>query len=198
MMEVATRLFLQKGLSGTSVDEIAAQAGVSKQTVYKHFTDKAQLFREIVLAMTERAGTFVDAMASLPTTGDLETNLRDLARRQLAAVLDPDLVQFRRLVIGEADRFPDLASTYYERGPGRVLAALAALFGDLSDRGVLHVDDPELAANHFAWLVLGIPLDRAMFYGPPAALTDDEISRFADEAARVFVAAYARPRRRRN
>jgi TetR/AcrR family transcriptional repressor of mexJK operon len=136
-------------------------------------------------------------MASLPTTGDLETNLRELARSQLTAVIQPDLIQFRRLVIGEADRFPDLARTYYERAPGRVLAALAALFADLSDRGMLNVDDAELAADHFAWLVLGIPLDRAMFHGPPAALTDDEIHRYADEAVRVFLAAYARPRTRR-
>jgi TetR/AcrR family transcriptional regulator, mexJK operon transcriptional repressor len=193
MMAAATRLFLKNGFSGTSVDDIAAQAGVSKQTVYKHFTDKDQLFREIVLHVTERAETFVQEIVSQPSTGDVETDLRQLAGRHLAAVVQPEVLQLRRLVIGEADRFPDLARSYYERGPGRVLAALAARFADLAEQGLLRIEDADLAANHFAWLVLAVPLDRAMFYGPAATLSGDELRRYADEAVRVFISAYAQP-----
>lgn len=190
MMAAATRLFLQKGFSGTSMDDIAAQANVSKQTVYKHFADKDQLFREIVLRMTERAETFVHDIESRPSSGDLEADLRGLARHHLATVLQPELLQFRRLVIGEADRFPDLAATYYMRGPGRVLTALAALFSDLAEQGQLRIDDADLAANHYAWLVLGAQLDRSMFYGPTAT-SDDDLRRCGDEAVRVFLSAYA-------
>jgi TetR/AcrR family transcriptional repressor of mexJK operon len=190
MMTAATRLFLQKGFSGTSMDDIAAQASVSKQTVYKHFADKDQLFREIVLQMTERAETFVHDIESRPWSGDLEADLRGLARDQLAAVLQPELLQFRRLVIGEADRFPDLAAIYYERGPGRVLATLAALFSDLAEHGQLRIDDADVAANHYAWLVLGAQLDRSMFYGL-ATTSDDDLRRNGDEAVRVFLSAYA-------
>lgn len=193
MMTAATRLFLQKGFSGTSMDDIAAQAAVSKQTVYKHFADKDQLFREIVMQMTERAETFVHDIESRPWSGDLEADLRGLAHHHLATVLQPELLQFRRLVIGEADRFPDLAAIYYERGPGRVLAALAALFSDLVDQGQLRIDDADLAANHYAWLVLGAQLDRSMFYGLTAT-NDDDLRRAGDEAVRVFLSAYASPR----
>jgi TetR/AcrR family transcriptional regulator, mexJK operon transcriptional repressor len=193
MMAAATRLFLQKGFSGTSMDDIAAQAAVSKQTVYKHFADKDQLFREIVLQMTERAETFVHDIESRPWSGDLEADLRGLARDQLATVLQPELLQFRRLVIGEADRFPDLAAIYYERGPGRVLATFAAVFSDLAEQGKLQVDDADLAANHFAWLVLGAQLDRSMFYGLTTTRAD-HLGRYGDEAVRVFLSAYA-PRR---
>lgn len=194
-MDAATSLFLRKGFSGTSVDDIAARAAVSKQTVYKHFVDKHQLFREIVLHVTERAEVFVHEIASRPWTGDLEADLRDLARRHLSAVVQPEVLQLRRLVIGEADRFPDLASSYYERGPRRVLAAIAGRFAELAEQGLLRIEDADLAANHFAWLVLAVPLDRAMFYGPSATLTDKELDRFADEAMRVFLSAYAPPRR---
>jgi len=188
-MAAATRLFLQKGFSGTSMDDIAAQAAVSKQTVYKQFADKDQLFREIVLQMTERAETFVHDIESRPWSGDLEADLRGLARDQLATVLQPELLQFRRLVIGEADRFPDLAAIYYERGPGRVLATLAALFSDLAEQGRLRIDDAGLAANHYAWLVLGAQLDRSMFYGLTTT-GDDDLRRYGDEAVRVFLSAY--------
>lgn len=198
MMDAAAHLFLQKGFSGTSLDDIAADAGVSKQTVYKHFTDKDQLFREIVLHVTERAQLFVDELVSRPSTGDLEADLRELAHRHLAAVVQPEVLQLRRLVIGEADRFPDLAHAYYERGPGLVLSALAARFRDLGEQGLLRVDDPDLAANHFAWLVLAVPLDRSMFYGPSPTLTDEELRRYGNEAVRVFLSAYGQVRRRQN
>jgi TetR/AcrR family transcriptional regulator, mexJK operon transcriptional repressor len=67
------------------------------------------------------------------------------------------------LVLGELGRFPDLARTYYERVPGRVIAALAALFAELADQGRLRLEDPAVAAEHFAWLTLGDQLDRGMF-----------------------------------
>jgi hypothetical protein len=106
--------------------------------------------------------------------GDVEADLRDLARRQLAAVMQPRLLQLRRLVIGEAGRFPELGRAFYERGPGRTVAALANTFERLDARGVLDLDDPLLAAHHFNWLIMSIPLNEAMLLGhnaPPPART---------------------------
>ena len=64
------------------------------------------------------------------------------AYRQLTVVLTPRIMQLRRLVIGEVSRFPDLAKVLYERGPKRAMAALAATFERLADRGLLAIDDP--------------------------------------------------------
>jgi TetR/AcrR family transcriptional repressor of mexJK operon len=189
-MEAATTLFLRNGYQGTSMDEIAALAAVSKQTVYKHFADKERLFSDITLGITTNAEDFTNTVTvMLDGTDDLERDLRDLARRYIASVMQPQVLRLRRLVIGEAGRFPELARTYYQRAPERVLATLAACMERLAARGLLRLDDPLLAANHFAFLVLS-PMDRAMFSGVDELPAPAELDRLADAGVRVFLAAY--------
>ena len=89
------------------MDEIAAAAGVSKQTVYKQFTDKKQLLYEIVLGITGRAGQIATTIASLfDGMNDVEVELTELGRRYATAVLSPEVLQLRRLIVSEARAFP--------------------------------------------------------------------------------------------
>jgi len=111
----------------------------------------------------------------------------------LRLVVRPDVLRLRRLVLGEVGRFPDLAQTYYERVPGRVIAALTDLFAGLADQGRLRLEDPALAAQHFAWLTLGDPLDRGMFYPIQETIREADLDRMADAGTQVFLAAYAAP-----
>jgi TetR/AcrR family transcriptional repressor of mexJK operon len=188
----ATELFLAKGYDGTSTDQIAAAAAVSKQTVYNQFGDKRTLFHEIILGVTATAEQFAAGLpASVADVRDpenLEPALRELARRYLAAVMNPRVLALRRLMIGEAHRFPQLAADYYERGPARVLGALADVFERLSLRRLLVADDPVVTAEHFAYIVLGRPLDRGMF-DVDAAPPVEELNAAADRAVAFFLAA---------
>ena len=112
-MDAATTAFLRGGYLGTNMDEIAAAAGVSKQTVYKHFADKERLFSEVVVSLVSQASDPVfEAVRHLEDTGDLAADLRDLARRQLTLVIQPRMMQLRRLVISEVKRFPQLGRTF--------------------------------------------------------------------------------------
>jgi TetR/AcrR family transcriptional regulator, mexJK operon transcriptional repressor len=190
IMEAATTLFLRNGYQGTSMDEIAALAAVSKQTVYKNFADKERLFTDIVVGITDSSDKVIDAMTrSLHQTDDVERALTELARGYISTVLQPHVLRLRRLVIAEADRFPDLARSYYQRAPQRALDTLASAFWDLAERGFLRLADPRLAASHFAYLILSIPQDRAMFC-TDERFTAAELEGFADAGVRVFLAAY--------
>jgi AcrR family transcriptional regulator len=191
ILDAATTGFLRNGYLGTSMDEIAALAGVSKQTVYKHFADKESLFTEIVTTTVNEAGdqAFGESL-ELEDDADLELSLQKLARRLLAGVLQPKLMQLRRLVIGEVGRFPELGRIFYESGFGRSVSTLAPALERLAARGSLDIEDPELAATHFAWLVMSAPVGRAMLLGDDAIPSRAELNRYADGGVRVFLAAY--------
>jgi TetR/AcrR family transcriptional repressor of mexJK operon len=194
ILEAATEVFLRKGYLGTSMDEIAALAAVSKQTVYKQFADKERLFAQIVNnTVNEASEPTYNEVLNLRDSGDIEEDLRDLGRRLLARVLQPRLLKLRRLVIGEAARFPELGRTFYEQGPGRTVAALATAFERLAERGVLHLDDPALAGAHFNWLIVSIPLNQAMLSGDDEPAGPADIERYVDAGVRVFLAAYGGP-----
>lgn len=193
ILDAATDVFLRSGYLGTNMDEIAARSAVSKQTVYKHFASKEALFVEIVSSMTTEAGDMVHNEMPEPEDGaDVAEYLRNYAYRQLTVVLTPRLMQLRRLVIGEVSRFPELAKVLYERGPMRALAALAASFEHLADRGLLAIDDPMVAASHFNWLVMSAPLNQVMLLGDGAIPKETELRRHASEGVRVFLAAYGK------
>jgi TetR/AcrR family transcriptional repressor of mexJK operon len=193
ILDAATRLFLRDGFRGTTMDAIAAEAGVSKQTVYKHFADKRQLFSEIVLGTVDASGNPVEeAAAALDPSEDLEADLRELARGQLDGVLDPRLLALRRLVIGEVGRFPELGRAFYERGFGRAAASLSRAFAELAEGGAMVIDDPDLAAAQFNWLILSAPVNRAMLLGDEGIPSAGELDRHVAAGVRTFLDAYAR------
>jgi TetR/AcrR family transcriptional regulator, mexJK operon transcriptional repressor len=191
ILAAATTLFLRDGYVATTMDDIAETAGVSKRTVYNNFADKDALFREVVMAATGIAETFAaDATAELADPDDLAAALFAVARRLAEGATDPRVVQLRRLLIGEAHRFPDLAAEYYRLAPGRVMATLATALATLADRGRLQLADPQRAAEQFAFLVLGPALDRAMFEGRGTRRDTSALARAADDGVRAFLAAY--------
>ena len=115
--------------------------------------------------------------------------MRQVARDYLATVIQPPVLQLRRLVIGASPYLPEVARTYYERAPEQTMQALAGCFGQLAARGLLRISDPAAAAGHFAFLVLGRALDKSLFCGD-APFTAAQLAAQADAGVTVFLAAY--------
>ena len=183
--------FLRDGYAGTGIDDIAAAARISKQTLYKHFASKEELFLSII---HDTVGEVLDELfhridARLEGTANLEQELLALASRYIGLIMRPELLALRRLVIGEAGRFPQIGDVWWREGPARFTGELAPQLKRLADEGQLTLDDPVLAAAHFNWLVLSIPLNAAMFC-PSREFTQEELQHYAAAGVRAFIAAY--------
>lgn len=196
-IEAARTLFLRNGYGGTTMEDIAELAGLTKRTLYNNYSDKSSLFEEIVAEVTAFAASFArelpQSLAGVENARDLGERLTDLAQRLALAIARPDVIALRRLLIGEARDFPALASQYFERAPRQVIRSLAAEFARLRKRGLLAADDERLAASQFAYLVVGDPLDRAMLTG--ALPSEAAMIRYAREGAATFLARFALQRR---
>ena len=193
IVQAATEVFLRHGYLGATTDEIAARASVSKQTLYKHFADKQHLFAEIIMDTTvQLVDGLSDAVAStLQDAQDVRKALRDLADGFLRGLLQPDVLRLRRLVIAEADRFPEVGRAWFDRGFDRTLVILGEAMRRLADRGLLHnLSDPTLAAYQFAGLVMYQPMNQVMFAGTDAPPPADKLNRIAAAAVDMFLATY--------
>ena len=191
ILDAARAVFLDNGYLGASMDAVAAAAGASKVTVYNHFSDKQQLFIAVVTnaidEAEERSRPLVDELAA---SDNVEQDLRAFARRHITLVTRPHLIRMRRMIIAEANRFPELAAAWHRAGPERAHTRLAEQIERLALRGLLHVADPLLAAQHLNYLILSVPVNEAMFTGRDTPYNRTQLHHYADEAIRVFMAAY--------
>jgi len=191
ILSAATTVFLRDGYDGANVDDIAREAGVAKRTVYNVFENKEALFREAISMSIEIAERFSAELAT--EAGGLQNASQDLpriARRLAAAVLRGPVLPLRRLLVSEARRFPDLAREYRSRAPEAVLRALSRALQELADSNQLRLDNAGLAAEHFAFLIMGADMDRGMFGAATASET--RVRERADAGAAAFLRAYLR------
>src|SRR5260370_28753127 len=108
--EAAAALFLEKGYQGTSMDDVAAAAKISKQTIYTHFASKEELFADLVLGNAERVEGFVSSMAgTLRSARDLASGPRDIAPQDVRNVMRPEVAGVRGPGLGAAGRGPEPA-----------------------------------------------------------------------------------------
>jgi AcrR family transcriptional regulator len=180
LLATAFRLFIEKGWDGVSVDEISRQSGVAKGFIYARYADKGALFVEAIeRLMADATGTLHLAE---PLPDDIEAGLYGFGRRLLDLVLQPEALAFHRQFIAEAGRFPDLAKLFLARN--RVRHLIVEVLQTYADRGAIALRDPNMTAEHFAILVVGIPRMLALLGGrePPA-----EEERRLRAAVRLFL-----------
>ena len=186
ILDAARRVFLREGYSA-SMDSVAAEAGVSKQTVYNHFGSKEGLFRAIV---DHVSGELLDVLVEGDARADPAATLEAIARRFLNLLLAPSYLALHRMLVAEAPRFPDLAREIYLGGPARAASELALYLAQESRNGTLAVADPALAAEQFFGALVGHLQLRALL-NPRDTPGEAEIEHAIGHAVRGFLRAQA-------
>jgi len=190
IISAATAVFVRDGFTGASIDAIAEEANVSRQTIYNQLGDKERVFAEVVRSITERSSArIMETLASFPAEPeDVESELVDFAMRLTRnCVCDADARALRRLIENEGGRYPELFETWKDYGPGKNWPAVAACLARLARSGHIEADDPELAARQFTALIgADLPV------GPGASATEDQIEAAARNGVRTFLRAYGK------
>lgn len=191
IISAAEEVFLHHGFLGANMDAIADVAGVSKQTVYAHYKSKEALFVQVVERMTGGAAHDIGEDIEDDFEGVSADNyfLR-VAIDNLFIVMTPRLMRLRRMVIGEVERFPELGRSLNENGPGRTIARLERAIEHFTRIGELRCNNPNSAAAHFNWLVMGGPTNAAMFLGDAGIPSKSALEAHAREGVRIFLAAF--------
>lgn len=192
ILTAARELFLADGFDRTSVDAVAARAGVSKRTVYDYFGDKRTLLQSVVDGVGQSLITTIRRI--------LDDTLADPAEAADAADLEDVLVTFSMRIatdmLGSAEyatlqRLVRAQSGLGEGGENSMAdapdEALAERFAAFAEAGLLDVPDPRLAADQFIALTFSVALNR---FGSANAAEDDRVRPLLVEGVRTFLRAY--------
>jgi TetR/AcrR family transcriptional repressor of mexJK operon len=152
ILKGAKAVFLKHGFGDANMDEVAAVAGVSKMTVYRHFGSKEDLFAGVITESCQQlVSGEIEEVFSLP----LRDALRAYARKMTDIFFARDTAELHRIVIAECRRFPKLGRLFYETGPEACIDPLEAFFVRHRNDPALKVSDPHRAAEEFLELLRG-------------------------------------------
>jgi AcrR family transcriptional regulator len=151
LRQAALALFLAQGYEGTTLDAIARAAGTTKPSLYVRFPDKESLFTGVVQWAIEQPDWPVPE-SKAPDLDDLEGALRSIADAALRRATHPSMVGLTRIVVAQADRFPELAERTLAAS-SRSVPLIVELLQRHSAKGAIVADDPEILAEQFLDLV---------------------------------------------
>lgn len=189
ILEAAKRLFPSQGFEATSMDAIAAEAGVSKLTVYSHFNDKQSLFSAAVRARCEDQLPHAAFELDVRPEG-IAGQLREIGLRCNALVNSEEAMQLYRMMAGTAQHNPGLARVFFEAGPKRLLEEFEQLLVRADAAGVLAVADPRVAAEHFFCLAKGLAHMQVVI-GAREAPTTEQATSHVESVVALFLRAHA-------
>jgi TetR/AcrR family transcriptional regulator, mexJK operon transcriptional repressor len=179
--------FFSRGFAGAVMSNVAARVGGSKTTLWSYFPSKEDLFAAVVDDIVEKYGQAlsVDAVSDEP----IELILHRFGTAMMNTILSEPILNLHRLVTGEAGRFPQLGTLFYERGAKRGKAKLSLFIKRAMDKGELRQGDPDLATRHFAEMCKSGCFQHALL-GMTDTVTPDAIASDISAATAVFMQAY--------
>lgn len=158
ILAAARRLFLQHGFAATSTDAIKAEAGVSKETLYRYYPSKEALFADVLRQLTlehlpqplqvERAGLHLQGREAVRAV------LLMLAQELVSIMMQPEYLALLRVVVAESARFPHLGAMFREAVPEPSLVYLATLLAQMREQGLVAEAHDDAAARMFLGAIL--------------------------------------------
>jgi len=187
ILEAAKTLFLSNGYANTSMDAVAAEAGVSKLTVYSHFNDKETLFSAAVVAKCEEQ--LPTLIFELPAGMPIESVLLNIGRGFHLLINSEESLNLHRLIMALGSQDPKLSQIFFEAGPQRMVQGMERLLTRIDQSGALRIDKPRNAAEHFFCLLKGTANFR-LLYGCGEPLSDEAAEEHVREVVGLFIRAY--------
>ena len=187
ILEAAKRLFPEHGFEGTSMDAVAAEAGVSKLTVYSHFGGKEALFIETVRCKCD--GLLPRTLFEVDVKAPVRSQLLGVARAFFAMMMSDSALGLHRTLVASSQQSPKLAKLFWEAGPMQVQAGLAEMLQKEVAASHLDITDTRRAASQFFALLKGEQHARMLFgCGQPTA---EETDAHLEATVDMFLRAYA-------
>lgn len=184
IIQAARREFLTHGYANTGMVAVAQRAGISTKTLYRLVPNKAELFKTVV---SERIGRFMlEIDERVVGSLDLPAALERILLAYGSLTLDEEVVGINRLVLGEGERFPEIAQSFYEGAIRRTGKGIADWLGRQRKRGLIEVDDPIVAAGMLRGMMIMEP-QRATMLRQRSAPSSSEIAARAKTCASLFL-----------
>ncbi len=185
ILGAAGAIFLTEGYGATSINKIIERVGGSKATVYAHFQNKEHLFEAVVESIVEEVPIFINAVQLDDL--DLREGLIAISARLLEIATSPRHLALARIVIAEAERFPEIGRIYYEHTPQHICKVLTAFLAARADSEGLAVARPEELVESYTGMILHHQLFRQFCTDatPPSKM---EIRRIAVRNASLLIA----------
>ena len=183
----AALAFSREGYEGASMSRIAANAGVSKGTLYNYFDSKADLFAAWVgMECEERLAVVFDGATM---DGGPRAALRGIGLRMLKMMMSDAGLTMYRVTIAEAAKFPELARIFFKTGPSHATAVMSAWLEEQVAAGHLALDDPEFAADQF-FALCQTRIGMQIRLGLVSELDEAVVHRVVDSAVDLFLHSY--------
>ena len=188
ILEAAKKLFPVNGFDGISMDAIAAEAGVSKLTVYSHFRDKETLF---VAAIEAKCSELLPEELFPPVPrGPIRDALLRIGRSFFALVSSEVATSLHRMILADQRNGPQLGQMFWEAGPARITENFERFLANAVAAGQLDIDDTAIAASHFLCLLKGVVNRRMLCSGCMPDATPEHDDEHVQSVVTFFLRAY--------
>ncbi|MCU4456996.1 TetR/AcrR family transcriptional regulator [Acinetobacter pittii] len=187
ILQAAKAIFLKSGYHGTSMNQIAQEAGVTKLTVYNHFQDKVNLF---ICAITETCEeTLCTKQFDLDTSADFYQTLFIVCSRALQIIYSPEALKLDHVLLELAAEQNPLALQFFEASHTRMENQLAEFFQKAAQLGFIQADDPIYQTELLLTLLLGVRHHKVVL-GITAAPNAQELEQIIRDAINLFLLKY--------